>query len=176
MSSDFPGQLMELQMTSYFYIWIISLSLIFMNLPFWIIVMGWKVQGFLGHFSSSFDFWGNKLTSPMQSFPSLAHHRMLGSKLWKRVLTALLVYYELKSAFVIKTLLSHRSGSSREILGDYVEKHMLVHHFSHYSSRRCRRMVLEAAVWSTPHAPITPNFPSDTSVVKLLGIMIKNRC
>ena len=35
------------------------------------------------------------------------------------------------------------SGSSREIAGDYVVKYMLAHHFSHYYSRRCRRMVLE---------------------------------
>ena len=35
------------------------------------------------------------------------------------------------------------SGSSREIVGDYVEKYMLAHHFSHYYIPRCRRMVLE---------------------------------
>ena len=34
------------------------------------------------------------------------------------------------------------SGSSHEIVGDYVEIQMLAHHFSHSYSRRCRWMVL----------------------------------
>jgi hypothetical protein len=42
------------------------------------------------------------------------------------------------------------SGSSRKIVGDYVEKHMSAHHFSHYYSRRCRRMVLEAVGVTSP--------------------------
>ena len=33
-------------------------------------------------------------------------------------------------------------GFSREIVGDYVEKQMLAHHFSHYYSQRCWRMVV----------------------------------
>ena len=37
------------------------------------------------------------------------------------------------------------SGSSREIVGDCVEKKMLAHHFSQCYSRRCRRMVLVLA-------------------------------
>ena len=36
-------------------------------------------------------------------------------------------------------------GSNCEIAGDYVEKQMLAHHFSHYYSRRCLRMVSELA-------------------------------
>ena len=28
-------------------------------------------------------------------------------------------------------------GSSCEIVGDYVKKQMMAHHFSHYYSRRC---------------------------------------
>ena len=42
------------------------------------------------------------------------------------------------------------SSFSFEIAGDYVEKYMLAHHFSHYYSRRCRWMVLELASVISP--------------------------
>ena len=35
------------------------------------------------------------------------------------------------------------SSSNRESGGDYVQKQMLAHHFSHYYNPRCRRMVFE---------------------------------
>ena len=35
------------------------------------------------------------------------------------------------------------SGFNHEIVGDYVQKYMLVHHFSHYYSRKYRRMVCD---------------------------------
>ena len=34
-------------------------------------------------------------------------------------------------------------GCSREIDGEFVKKQMIAHHFSHYYSQRCRRMVSE---------------------------------
>ena len=37
------------------------------------------------------------------------------------------------------------SSFSREIVGDYVKKYMLAHHFSHYYSWRSRWMVFELA-------------------------------
>ena len=37
--------------------------------------------------------------------------------------------------------LNFPSGSNREMVGDYVHKQALVHHFSHYDSWRCRWMV-----------------------------------
>ena len=33
-------------------------------------------------------------------------------------------------------------GSSHEIAGDYAQKWMLRHHFSHYYNRKCQQMVL----------------------------------
>ena len=64
---------------------------------------------------------------------------------------------------VVKQPISHAlitpklmSGSNREIVEDYVEKQMLAHHFSHSYSRRCRRIVLQAAGVISPSCPITP--------------------
>ena len=37
------------------------------------------------------------------------------------------------------------SGSNHEIVGDYVKKWMLVHHFSYYYNMICRQMVSELA-------------------------------
>ena len=44
------------------------------------------------------------------------------------------------------------SHSGYEIVEDYDEKWMLAHHFSHYYSRRCSQMVLEAADMIRPSA------------------------
>ena len=45
------------------------------------------------------------------------------------------------------------SDSNRVIVGDYVEKYMLAHHFAHYYNWRCQRMVPElASVISTSAA------------------------
>ena len=48
-------------------------------------------------------------------------------------------------------------GSNCEIVGDYVEKQMLAHHFSHYHNQRCRQMVSKLAGVINP---ITSNFLS----------------
>ena len=44
-------------------------------------------------------------------------------------------------------------GSNRGIVGDYVEKWMLAHHFSHYFSRRCCQSVPQVANVINPSGP-----------------------
>jgi hypothetical protein len=44
------------------------------------------------------------------------------------------------------------SAPNRVIIGHYVKEYMLAHHFSHYYSRRCWRMVFELASVINPQS------------------------
>ena len=60
------------------------------------------------------------------------------------------------------------SDSSHETVVDYVEKHTLAHHFSHYYSRRCWRMIFELVSVVRP----APSFISSTPSIATWGLMI----
>ena len=51
------------------------------------------------------------------------------------------------------------SGSSHESDGDYIEKWMLAHHFSHYYSQRCRWRVSKLAGVISPSVIYPEDFP-----------------
>jgi hypothetical protein len=53
---------------------------------------------------------------------------------------------------------------------------MLAHHFSHYYSRRCRQMMPEATDVIRPSCPRSHQTFHPVPTVKLLGIMLRNRC
>ena len=61
-------------------------------------------------------------------------------------------------------------GSNCEIIGGYVEKWMLAHHFTHYYSWKCQRMVLELVGVINPSLSFSSQPPKKQSLHELWSL------